>query len=130
MKGSIGPHEGRELELMLSGQKPLSMFLERVPPEFESFPEEKFDRHVAEGRLIKHVSFEQMPLAPSGEMGEVRRIFYALPDETWRIKAFLLVDEIYRPLMPGWRADLERVIGRLLGYDGADIEKFVEARCG
>ena len=31
----VGPHEGRELELMLAGEKPLSMFVEPLDSTFE-----------------------------------------------------------------------------------------------
>src|SRR4051794_16895636 len=93
----IGPHEERELELMLAGTKPLSMFLQDVEFEFELFPEEDFDRAVAQGKLIKHVTMEMMT-DHQGRDIELRRVFYALPGEEWRIKAFLLVEEIYATL--------------------------------
>jgi len=31
----------------------------------------------------------------------------------------------YDTLVPGWRPDLERLIGLLLGYDQQDIERFI-----
>jgi len=34
----------------------------------------------------------------------------------------LLVQGLYDSLAPGWRPDLERVIGLLLGYDRQDVE--------
>lgn len=121
----VGPHEGRELELMLSGSKPLSMFVECVPVEFEIFPERDFDRLVSQGNLKKRVSMHSAK-TPNGQDVSVRRVFYALPDEEWRIQAMLLVLDLYDSLVPGWRLDLDRVIGLLLGYDRADIEKFVD----
>ncbi len=33
---TLGPHEGRELELLLSGEKPIALFYEEVPDEFLS----------------------------------------------------------------------------------------------
>jgi len=41
---------------MLAGAKPLSMFVEPIPPGFGCFPEATFDALVAEGRLTKAVS--------------------------------------------------------------------------
>ena len=38
MKTFVGPHEGRELELMMAGTKPLSAFLEVVSQDVECFP--------------------------------------------------------------------------------------------
>jgi len=49
----------------------------------------------------------------------------AAGEEEWRIKALLLVQGLYDSLAPGWRPDLERVIGLLLGYDRQDIERFI-----
>ena len=47
VKGPIGPHEGRELELMMSGDKPLCMFRSVIAEDFQFFPEDKFDRLVS-----------------------------------------------------------------------------------
>lgn len=124
----MGPHEGRELELMLSGSKPLSMFVEPIPADFDVFPERDFDEAVLQGKLVKHVSLEVLP-APVGATGQIRRVLYALPDEAWRINACILVHQVYASLGPGWRPDLERIIGLLLGYSREDIEKFIELRC-
>jgi hypothetical protein len=52
-------------------------------------------------------------------------VLYALPGEEWRINTALLVDELYASLLPGWRPDLERMTGLLLGYDREDIEQYV-----
>jgi hypothetical protein len=40
----------------------------------------------------------------------------------------MLVQDLYHSLVPGWRADLDRVIGLLLGYDRDDIEHFLKTR--
>jgi hypothetical protein len=123
MKHSIGPHEGQELELMKAGTKPLSMFLEEVPSSEAYFPEDEFDRLVSEGKLMKRVSLEVF-VGPDGRSKNFRRILYSLPSEKWRIEAILLVQKIYSS-HSGWRPDLDRVIGSLLGYDVEDIEYFV-----
>jgi hypothetical protein len=121
MPQRTGPHEGRELELMLSGRKPLSMFV--VDAE-GLFPEQDFDAHVTAGRLKKAVSVE-MATAPPGGTVEVRTIIYAVPAEEWRMKALRLVLDLYASSGPGWKPDLERVIGTLLGYEREDIEEFI-----
>jgi len=120
----IGPHEGRELQLMLAGTKPLSMFLVPIDTEFEIFPEGEFDLLVSEGRLAKSVSLETVK-HPDGPDTQVRRVLYALPGEEWRINAMLLVNALYFSLTPGWRPDLERIIGLLLGYGREEIEEFL-----
>jgi hypothetical protein len=55
----VGPHEGREIELMLAGLKPVSMFVEPVDSDTECFPEEEFDKLVSEGRMVKQVAIEK-----------------------------------------------------------------------
>ena len=124
---SRGPHEGRELELMISGIKPLSMFVDEISPDFATFPEQQFDSLVSRGKLVKSVSIETLP-GPDGREHKIRRVLYALPEEEWRIRATLLVHDLYRSLSPGWRPDLDRVIGLLLGYNRDDIENFLRSK--
>jgi len=108
----------------VAGTKPLSAFLEVVSQDVECFPEENFDALVAQGQLTKAVSITTKRV-PDGTEHQLRRVLYALPGEEWRIKALLLVQGLYDSLAPGWRPDLERVIGLLLGYDRQDIERFI-----
>jgi hypothetical protein len=103
------------------------MFVEPVPTEYEYFPESEFDALVRDGKLIKQVSSETIQ-QPDGRQGQIRRVLYALPSEEWRIKAMLLVQSLYCSLPSGWRADLDRVIGLLLGYERKDIEDFLKAQ--
>ena len=60
---SIGPHEGRELELMLSGRKPLALFY-AIESEIWILPEEQFDRHVEMGKFVK-ADFLFKPISPA-----------------------------------------------------------------
>lgn len=84
----IGPHEGRELELLLAETKPLAMFSDVVPASFE-WGEEKFQPHVATGRLIKHEEIiphaysAPYPGGPAPYPG--RYVYFARPGEEWRI---------------------------------------------
>jgi hypothetical protein len=39
----VGPHDGRELELMLEGKKPLSMFSVDDGVEYDNYPDRRFD---------------------------------------------------------------------------------------
>src|SRR5262245_49363302 len=88
----IGPHEDRELALMLAGEKPLAMFSEIVPIEAGLVPDEAFEPHVAAGQIIKREVYEAvLPLTVHHPDARLRRVLYALPDEAWRIEAMLLV---------------------------------------
>lgn len=55
----------------------------------------------------------------------MRKVLYATISEAWRIPAMRMVDDAYQNL-PGWRADLERLIGSLLGYNSKDVELFIQ----
>ena len=39
--------------------------------------------------------------------------------------AYLFIAELYRSFGPGYRPDLERIIGNLLGYPAEAIEAFI-----
>ena len=122
----IGPHEDRELELMLGGRKPLAMFTEISPDETGLIPEAEFAPYVESGRLVVREVFEPLE-GVSEDSGRqfVRRVLYALPGESWRIDAMLLVCRVAANLRR-WDEGLERVIGELLGYDKRQIDTFVE----
>src|SRR5438128_1255759 len=105
------PHEGRELELMLAGRKPLAMFVEIVPYESGIIPDEEFAPHVAAGRIVMREVFKtDLRLPASVRDGRVRHVLYALPNEAWRIDAMLLLFDVYDQ-QGGWDAGLERMTG-------------------
>ncbi len=117
----VGPHELRELELMLAGTKPAAMFGEAI--QFRDIlPEDDFAPHVAAGRIIKREYYWD-----DKESGHsFVEIYYALPGEEWRIDALhdlhLIVQNKLRP----WTAEDDRETGRLLGYTDAEVEAFLE----
>ena len=117
----IGPHEGRELDLMLSGEKPLAMFCDVVPSPYE-WPDAAFEPYVTSGRLFKR---EVMTNTSDGKY-QVRHLYYALPHEVWRIeKAHNLVLQSF----DRWCAEAAEAciqLGRLLGYAEKDIGVFVK----
>lgn len=117
----IGPHELRELDLMLAGTKPAAMFGEAVQFR-EIIPEADFAPHVAAGRIVKRDYYWD-----DKESGHTFvEIYYALPGEEWRIDALHELNLVaYNKLRP-WTPDDDREIGRLLGYTDAEIDAFLE----
>jgi hypothetical protein len=111
---------------MLAGKKPLSYFFIAVGVVREVFPEHEFDLHVANGFLVKDVRIERFISREDGEATSARSILYATAGEAWRIPAMRMIEDIYHSLGPGWRPDLERAKGSLLGYDQRDVELFIE----
>ncbi len=117
----IGPHEGRELELMLSGEKPLAMFNDDLPDGMEP-PEIAFDPYVVMGRFVKAEFVLPVPAFPDPGL---RYYFYALPGEEWRVGRLIEIERGFFEDDVKTTPELETEIGRLLGYNEADIELFV-----
>lgn len=118
---SIGPHEGRELELMLSGRKPLALFY-AIESETWILPEDQFDRHVAMGKIVK-ADFLFKPISPAAPI--VKCVLYALPTETARVpEAVKILRTVFEELTAP-TDDQERALGRLLGYTEDDIALFL-----
>jgi len=116
----IGPHEFRELELMLAGTKPLAMFYDVVPASIE-LPEADFEPFVEEGRIVKRV--EYITHAKSGYV--FRHLYYALPGEEWRIDEIHAYEVRIASGRHRFNPDAERRVGWLLGYDKEDVERFI-----
>jgi hypothetical protein len=113
----IGPHEGRELELLLTGEKPVARFrLDGLSEEYE----DRFREAVGRGEIVE---FD----FPNPQL-HLHRRFYCRHGEEWRVK---VMDLIYRLLMErtlkGFTEEgLHRLDGTLLGYSKADIDLFIE----
>ena len=115
----IGPHNDRELELMLAGTKPMAMFSDALHVS-DYFPDADFAPHVTAGTIIR---VEEIIPRPPFEM---RYLFFALPGEEWRIEEALIMS---RNLCAGTvidhDADSARM-GELLGYASEDIDTFLK----
>jgi hypothetical protein len=116
-------HTNRELALMLAGKKPLSAFVGTHPhcADIEEIPERLFDKHVSSGRFIKKECIEPLQ---EGLAAMIRRVFYALPEESWRINAYILLFQTAR--RAGWSEGFERMEGSLLGYTDQQNDAYLE----
>jgi hypothetical protein len=115
-------HTGRELELMLAGQKPLAMFYAFVSelPWEELIPDEAFAPHVQAGRVLRqHLDMKYTD--SSGRSSDLRYVFYALPSQEWRIQVMTVLKQaLYSGA--GWNETCERVEGMLLGYTSEECD--------
>lgn len=116
-------HTNRELALMLAGKKPLSAFVGTHPPcaDIEEIPERLFDKHVSLGRFIKKEYIEHLQ---EGSAATIRRVLYALPEDSWRINAYILLFQTARKA--GWSEGFERIEGSLLGYTDQQNDAYLE----
>ncbi len=113
----IGPHEGRELKLLLAGQKPLAKFrLDGLSEAYES----QFREAVERGDILQF----DFP-APERHL---HRRYYCLRGEEWRVKVMELLERAAseRRATDFTEEDWHRLDGSLLGYEKADIERFIE----
>lgn len=114
-------HTGWELPLLLNGDKKLACFSEPYPPmSFEG--EDRFDYWVAQGKLYKSEILEPFSHPPKSRnwLG-VRRVYYTVIGEEWRIPAIQLLWESGR-----WNETLERLEGLLFGYEPWQMDWWIE----
>lgn len=114
----IGPHNDRELELMLAGSKPMAMFSDGLHVS-DYFPDADFAPHVKAGKIIRVE--EIIPHPPH----QIRYLFFCLPGEEWRIEEALIMSRnLHAGIVKDHDADSARM-GELLGYSVEDINAFL-----
>ena len=121
----IGPHQGKELELMLAGKKHLAIFhdviIEGQDISEEIIPELAFKPYV-DRSIIKRFSREEISAKFDHK---TRYVFFTMPGHEWRVDAFLWFhDECLAGRRPFDEA-YEYFVGRLLDYDEHDIQDFL-----
>lgn len=122
----IGPHEGKELELMLAGQKPLAMFYDVLNGQEDIsndiIPEKEFAPHVKSNLFIR-VSRDLQHVA---KQATIRYVLFCKPEEVWRAHfIFWLKEQCFASNMQHNPAH-DEIIGRLLGYHVQDIDDFFD----
>ncbi|MGJ8527690.1 N-acetyltransferase family protein [Maritalea sp.] len=121
----IGPHTGRELELMLKGEKRLAWFQDMDPIE-------AFAPHVEAGIICrfewhdwtKNFYLTQKDHLPTNVIWP-EPAFYFLPGEENRVEEFMEIRADYEVDGPGWHLQRERRIGELLDYPEQAIQAFI-----
>lgn len=121
----IGPHEGRELELMLRNEKKIAYFSEYAP-------EEEFRPHVESGKIIRsewkerqNLVSEDFAKAYGGRDRIPTPVIFALSDSANLIDSLLReLEKSYKTALPE-RLKHEAKIGRILGYNEEAIEAFL-----
>jgi hypothetical protein len=123
--GTLGPHEGVELEMMLAGQKPLTM-LNDDTPEGWVHPTTFFQPFINAGIFVARQ--ETYTNFPPHHRGGIPMYYHyiALPKEERRIEEMhqLNIDFYVKKIKP--TPEMERRVGELLGYMEQDIEAWLE----
>lgn len=106
---------------MLAGEKSLAMFGDAVGSAAE-IPEADFAPYVADGTLIRWEEVYNPPgLGLSG-----RFVYFARAGEEWRIDALHRINVRLFVNGEATSPEIEREVGRLLGYADSDIEQYLE----
>jgi hypothetical protein len=111
----LGPHEGRELELLLSGEKPIAFFYEGIPDEFLPYLESGIlkSRTKATTTRIPNIQMENILIYKDVAIEQVDELISVIELSLNQPKA-------------GFVPELERRIGQLLGYREEDIEFYLQ----
>lgn len=112
-----GPHEGRELQMMLDNVKPAAFV---TPEQFE-----KFKPYVEQGRFLakKYTFRKQANPYPYSEYIVVQ------PGEKYRMnKIAQVLDDAEKYIQTGNWDLYSAKLGRLLGYDKEHIRNFISIR--
>lgn len=122
----IGPHQGKELELMLAGRKHLALFYDVFTDGHENneiiIPEESFKPYVDSGAILRHS--RDITAAKDGTV--ITYVCFTLPGHAWRAEAFFWI--VQQTIGGGAFSDhaFETIIGRLLGYSEEDIQDYIK----
>jgi len=124
----IGPHQGKELELMLEGKKHLAVFhdalIENEDIPEEIIPERLFLPYLENGtffRLSQDFIYANTP-------HPARFVCFTAAGEEWRARAFLWMQQECIAGRRPFDEAYEFFVGRLLGYEEADIKDFISHR--
>lgn len=122
-------HTNFELPLMLEGRKPFAKFSDVYPVPWFEAQLARFDPYVQQRRFVRRIIDEpfENPITSLGtELRGIRRAYFSLPDEAWRIDAHLLLEAV--AAKSGWNASLTRFEGSLLGYEDWQNDWWIEHR--
>ncbi|UDY19610.1 hypothetical protein NLHDIDDJ_01249 [Acinetobacter baumannii] len=112
--GKLGPHEGQELELLLSGHKSIALFYELLSIEFI--------KHLEQGSL----SMLSKDIETSLSLPFSIMLIYKDASLADLNELMLCIEKSLKETQLEDRLELDRRIGQLLGYSTQDIEFYIQ----
>ncbi|KGQ46879.1 MULTISPECIES: hypothetical protein [Pasteurellaceae] len=111
--GILGPHEDKELDLMLKNQKQLALFYTdyNIPDEFTPY----LEKGVFKLKTIKLLDFQDNLFH-----------YYIIYNPKHTNKARLFKKILKKSHYSSFNETYERKIGKLLGYKREDVEFFIQ----
>ncbi|MEO4209555.1 hemin receptor [Acinetobacter pittii] len=110
----LGPHEESELELLLSGEKPIALFYDLLPTEFlEHFEQGTLSMLSKDIETSSPLPFSIMLIYKNAPLADLNELVLCIEKS---LKETQLED----------RLELDRRIGQLLGYSEQDIEFYIQ----
>lgn len=108
----VGPHEGRELELMLAGRKRVALFAKHeLPTEFNEYVSNgKFESHTRLIETWRGIEVEAVAICVSSSSADALSLLDLVESSTKR---------------NGYDFGIERRIGFLLGYSEEEINSYI-----
>lgn len=115
-------HTNRELQLMLSGGKPMAAFARRFPSRSKPYlmGGQPFEKWVKRGRLKK---FESTVFDDDNAGVGITYTIYTRPRQGWRARAYIVLK--HAGAKSGWSLAMERAEGLLLGYTDEQIDIYL-----
>ena len=124
---TIGPHEGRELELMLSGQKHLAAFGDIIPDKGDIpeniIPEKAFAPYVQSGQILRL----ENTVKRKSDFQKMRHVCFVLPEYEWKAHTYLWLRAQIHSGEITYETSHDIIFGKLLSYSQNDISEFI--RC-
>ncbi|MDX1739022.1 MAG: hypothetical protein R3261_12345 [Alphaproteobacteria bacterium] len=123
------PHRGIELELMLKGEKPLATISDYIDPERGEatgvrWMDEEFSSFVSSGKFLRKESIREVQ-DESGKIERVHFLYFALPNEAWRIEEMYQLDQRTYSFDDEESKLRDIREGQLLGYTNEEIAAYI-----
>lgn len=112
--GKLSPHEGQELELLLSGEKPIALFYDLLPVEFL--------KHLEQGTL----SMLSKDIETSLSLPFSIMLIYKDASLADLNELMICIETLFKETNFEKCIKLERRVGQLLGYSEQDIEFYIQ----